>query len=69
MKYNARAEKCATCDYWGGDRDTTDTGYYVVADPNDQGSCNVEGSSSRRLDNKSAQWSCPNWSKWGALRG
>ena len=69
MKYNARAEKCATCTFWGGDRDVINFGNYIEVNPNDQGACNAEGSTSRHLDSKSAQWGCNQWEKWGALKG
>jgi len=68
MKYNSSAERCITCDYWAGDRELINFGNYVEGDPNTQGSCNEPDSSSRHLDNKPAQWHCPNWSKWGALK-
>ena len=61
-------KKCATCDFWGGDRDITNTGYYVEVDNGEQGACNCNGVSSRLLENKSAVWGCVKWKKWGALK-
>lgn len=68
MKWSSSAEKCGTCDYWGGDREIVNFGNYVEVDSNEKGACNCKGSSSRNLDNKSAIWSCDKWEKWGALK-
>jgi hypothetical protein len=68
MKWNASQKKCATCDYWAGPRELVNYGAYVEIDSNDMGSCNCPGSTSRHLDNKQAQWTCPKWDKWGALK-
>ena len=68
MKFSSNTQKCMTCDYWCGDRDVVQFGGYVEADSNEQGSCQAPGSSSRLLENKSAQWSCSKWQKWGPLK-
>jgi hypothetical protein len=67
-KYSSSTEKCATCDYWAGPRELINYGRYVQVDNDARGSCNCPGSTSRRLDNKPAVFTCPQWSKWGALR-
>lgn len=68
MKYNSKIEKCATCDYWGGDRDIVNFGNYVEVELSAKGACNCPGSSSRNINNKQAIWNCPQWNKWGALK-
>jgi hypothetical protein len=68
MKWSSSIRKCATCDYWSGPRELVNYGAYVEVDPNDRGACNCPGSASRALDNKPAQWTCPQWDKWGALK-
>jgi hypothetical protein len=68
MKCYSSMKKCGTCDYWCGNREITDMGRQCEFENNDKGSCNEPGSSSRLLENKQAQWSCPKWKKWGALK-
>ena len=68
MLITSSIKKCATCDYWIGERELINWGRQVKFETNDMGSCNEPKSASRHLDNKQAQFSCPKWKKWGPLK-
>ena len=68
MKCTSSMRTCGTCDYWVGNREVINYGNQCEFDNNDRGSCNEPDSSSRMNENKTAQMSCPNWRKWGALK-
>lgn len=68
MLCTSSMKKCGTCDYWCGNREIVNFGNQCEFDNNERGSCNEPDSSSRILENKTAQMSCPKWRKWGALK-
>lgn len=67
MKWPSNTERCGSCDFWSGCRESINFGRQVEFDNNDRGSCNERDSASRLNENKTAQMSCPSWRKWGAL--
>jgi hypothetical protein len=61
-------KKCGTCNFWCGARELKSMGRQAEFYPNDAGSCNKPGSTSRLLENKQAQFGCPDWEKWGPMQ-
>lgn len=63
---SSSARVCVTCSFWCGSRQPSWDRQYVEYDSsNDRGEC--AGGGWDRYD-KSANYSCPQWKKWGALR-
>lgn len=62
---NYHVKHCATCDYWGGARDTDMAGVVVnVSDPAIKGKCLGRW----RPTSFNATHTCPDFKKWGPLK-
>lgn len=63
-QYQANARKCATCQYWAGERELSQSRNFVEVDPTEKGVC------AGKIKNAhlSASHCCDEWEKWPALR-
>lgn len=62
-------EKCATCEYWGGERRSKNNGSYVEVDSaSDFGECYAGTFSSVTQGFPACKQKCKNYEKWSALR-
>ncbi len=62
-------EKCATCEYWGGERELKSGGHSVsVSSVNDYGECYAGTFSSVTQGFPACRQKCKNYEKWRALK-
>ena len=63
--YGTNVLVCATCNYWGGNRQAANMGNNAEVNNYENGVCNEP---SRRTTRAKENGSCHLWRKWGALR-
>lgn len=63
--YSPNVKICATCSYWGGNRQVVNLGNNIEVSNGENGKCNY---SSKRGTSCQENVSCQFWSKWTALQ-
>ena len=66
MNYLNKQEKCATCDYWCGNRQVDKFGKHVEVDQYERADCNNRKASNR--SKSAANQECKAYEKWKVLK-
>jgi hypothetical protein len=69
MRLQKQVQQCATCNYWGGRRETELGGTICAVDLNEKGKCQMPASGFKGFDmNAHGGVGCQDWAAWFLLK-